>query len=130
MTYAKIGGVGTFTLASGVSCGDPHVVMSMDNQVMFCANVLVTNKSAGSTLFTMPEKFRPKYAKRIPVIVGTNVTMLEIQTNGNASISQSVSGSANVFLTAICISYNNEYYNAEIGNVFNNNTSPYPLDLE
>lgn len=128
MPYTVIGGIGVMTLADNCSMQNPANVMTLDNQVMFCGNATLTNYTAGSTFATLSEtSLAPDEAVIVPVCVTsegqTRIACLSVGVDGALSLPFDYM-EAIVHLNGVMFSSNSKYYTPEIGNVYNNGTSP------
>lgn len=124
MPYTIIGGIGEFQPIESASISNKCNILTMDNIVMFCDNVTLTSYSAGSTFIKLSEEsFYPSTPIAIPVVVNNTITFLSIDTHGELRLPNSYDN-AIVYLNGICFSVNSKYYTPEIGNIYNNGTSP------
>lgn len=124
MPYTVIGGIGEVIPTSNTTMHNKCNILTLNNVVMLCDNVTITNYGAGSTFLKLSdEAFYPATAIHIPVVVNTELTYLYIDTMGEFRLPKSYD-SATVYLNGILFSVNSKYYTPEIGNIYDNGTSP------
>ena len=128
MPYTVIGGIGVMTLADNCTMQNPANVMTLNNQVMLCGDAVLSNYSANATFATLSDEgMFPTSVVVIPVCVTsesqTRLTYLTILTNGELSLPFDYT-EATVHLNGIQFTANSKYYTPEIGNIYNNGTSP------
>lgn len=132
MPYRVIGAIGEMALATGVTMVNKAAVMTLDNQVMFCGNMTIANYAQNTVLATLPdEQMWPSEPVVIPCWLQTNqsgnqqYTMvgIGIQTDGTLVMGRNVQNGV-LFLNGAQFTANSKYYTPEIGNIYNNGTSP------
>lgn len=128
MPYRVIAAVGEMTLADTAAMTNKANVMTLDNVVMLCGDCTLTNYTAGAAFATLSEEsIFPEEAVTVPVCVTsdgqTRLTFLAVGIDGTLSLPFDYA-SATVHLNGICFNSNSKYYTPEIGNIFNNGTSP------
>ena len=107
---------------------NPANVMTLNNQVMFCGDAQLANYSANASFAALSDEgMFPTNVVVIPVCVTsesqTRLTYLTVQTNGELSLPFDYN-EATVHLNGIQFTANSKYYTPEIGNIYNNGTSP------
>ena len=125
MPYGKIGGVGTISLSTGFSFenSNPANIITVDNIVMLCDNVVVTgNYIKDSVFLTLSSTIMaPASTVRIPIVVYSDdnyeLDILSINTNGEMSINNSFKN-CTIHLNGICWQANSKYYTPDIGNIY------------
>lgn len=145
MPYTVIGAIGELELASGTSAssGNKCALMSLNNEVMFCDNLFVENAESDSAIAVLPdETMYPMDSVTIPVKVTTPTApltayehdngiianhlpfaQLTISNSGELSLDRELSN-CTVYLRGLSFNSNSRYYTPEIGNIYNNGTSP------
>lgn len=124
MPYTIIGGIGEMIAADNADIHNKANILTLNNVVMLCDNVNLTDYTAGETFLTLSEEsFFPDTNVNIPIVVNNQLTWLTITTDGELKLPNSYE-TAVVCLNGIMFSVNSKYYTPEIGNVFNNGTSP------
>ena len=115
MAVRKLGALGKVeNLISNASFSNNSTdcyIMTEDNILMFCANLIITgNYNAGTVIFKLPTAVTPR------VTNDTNNTYtlerLNFNNNGNVAIPKTYSGGCTVFLSSICVSVNSRYFNS------------------
>lgn len=128
MPYTVIGGIGEVIPTSNTTIHNKCNILTLNNVVMLCDNVTITNYAAGSTFLKLSdESFYPTTPISIPVVVNNELTFLGIDASGEFRLPKSYDN-ATVYLNGIMFSVNSKYYTPEIGNIYNNGT--YPLSTE
>lgn len=128
MPYTVIGGIGELNLSEGAAMSNAANVMTLNNVVLLCGDCTLTSYTANGVFATLSEEdLYPGTEIRVPVCVTadgeTRLTYLTIGTEGQLSLPFDYA-SAVVHLNGICFNVNSKYYTPEIGNIFNNGTSP------
>lgn len=127
MPYTIIGGIGVMTLADNCEMNNPANVMTLNNQIMLCGNCTLTNYIANSTFATLSESdMHPDDDIYIPICVNDasiRIAPLHINTSGELSLPFDYTN-ATVYLNGIQFTSNSKWYTPEIGNIYNNGTSP------
>ena len=127
MPYTIIGGIGVMTLADNCQMNNPANVMTLNNQIMLCGNCTLTNYIANSTFATLSESDMYPYDDiYIPICVddgSIRIAPLHISPLGELSLPFDYA-TATVYLNGIQFTSNSKWYTPEIGNVYNNGTSP------
>lgn len=128
MPYTIIGGIGVMTLADNCEMPNPANVMTLNNQIMLCGNCTLTNYTANSSFATLSESdMCPDDDIFIPVVINdTNdvfLAILRISPLGELSLNTSMDNGI-VYLNGIQFTSNSKWYTPEIGNIYNNGTSP------
>lgn len=128
MPYTVIGGIGVMTLGEGVTMANPANVMTLNNQVMLCGDATLANYVEGATIATLSEEsLFPGEDVVIPVCVTsdgeTRIAPLTVSDAGVLSLPFSYTA-ATVHLNGIQFTANSQYYTPEIGNIYNDGTSP------
>lgn len=128
MPYTVIGGIGVMTLADNCEMTNPANVMTLNNQIMLCGNCTLTNYTANSTFATLSESdMYPDDDIFIPVVIndtnGVFLAILRISPLGELSLNTSMDNGI-VYLNGIQFTSNSKWYTPEIGNIYNNGTSP------
>ena len=129
MAYTVIGGIGVMTLGEGVTMPNPANVMTLNNQVMLCGDAELSEYRAGSVIATLSEdSLCPGEDVVIPVCVTsdgeTRIAALTVNPLGEISLPFDYANGATVHLNGIQFTANSQYYTPEIGNIYNNGTSP------
>ena len=123
MAVRKLGALGKVeNLISNASFSNNSTdcyIMTEDNILMFCANLIITgNYNAGTVIFKLPTAVTPRVTNVVPVAIrnDTNNTYtlerLNFNNNGNVAIPKTYSGGCTVFLSSICVSVNSRYFNS------------------
>lgn len=128
MPYTGIGAIGVMTLAENATMANPANVMTLNNQVMLCGDCSLEGYTAGTAFATLSEEtIWPSAAVVIPVCVtedsGTRIAPLTVSTAGELSLPIDYA-SATVHLNGVEFTANSKYYTPEIGNIYNDGTSP------
>ena len=128
MPYTIIGGIGVMTLADNCEMHNPANVMTLNNQIMLCGNCTLTNYIANSTFATLSDSdMFPDDDIFIPVVIndtnGVFLAILRVSTLGELSLNTSMDNGL-VYLNGIQFTSNSKWYTPEIGNIYNNGTSP------
>lgn len=128
MSYTVIGGIGEMLLEDVASMSNKANVMTLNNVVLLCGDCTLAAYTANSVFATLSEEdLYPGTEVRVPVCVTsegeTRLTFLTVGTEGALSLPFDYA-SAVVHLNGICFNVNSKYYTPEIGNIFNNGTSP------
>lgn len=137
MAYNLIADIGEIQLARSTYSfenGNPCNILTRDNIVILCDNILVDSYTANSILATLsnPSTMAPSHDIIIPIYRITNnstynAARLKINTNGELSVS-SAATNGKILLNGICFHVNDKYYNPAIGNIYNNGTSPLSVE--
>lgn len=145
MPYTVIGAIGELVLSDSATAsnGNKCVLMSLNNEVMFCDNIKVTNYSSGEEFAVLPdESMCPETSVAFPVKVTTKESaltayehdngliaahlpfaQLTVSDTGTLSINRNLD-EGTVYLCGLSFTANSKYYTPEIGNIYNNGTSP------
>lgn len=128
MPYTIIGGIGVMTLADNCQMDNPANVMTLNNQIMLCGNCTLTNYPANSGFATLSESdMYPDDDIFLPVVIndtnGVFLAILRISPLGELSLNTSMDNGI-VYLNGIQFTSNSKWYTPEIGNIYNNGTSP------
>lgn len=128
MPYTIIGGIGVMTLADNCKMTNPANVMTLNNQIMLCGNCTLTNYTANSSFATLSEKdMYPDDDIFLPVVIndtnGVFLAVLRISPLGKLSLNTSMDNGI-VYLNGLQFTSNSKWYTPEIGNIYNNGTSP------
>lgn len=145
MPYTVIGAIGELVLSDSATAsnGNKCVLMSLNNEVMFCDNIQVSNYSSGEEFAVLPdESMCPETSATFPVKVTTKESALTAYEHDNgligshlpfAQLTVSDTGALSinrdldegtVYLCGLSFTANSKYYTPEIGNIYNNGTSP------
>ena len=145
MPYTVIGAIGELVLSDSATAsnGNECVLMSLNNEVMFCDNIQVSNYSSGEEFAVLPdEAMFPETSVAFPVkvtakesaftayehdngLIGAHLpfAQLTITDAGALSIDRDL-GNGTVYLCGLSFTANSKYYTPKIGNIYNNGTSP------
>lgn len=128
MPYTVIGGIGELNLSEGAAMSNAANVMTLNNVVLLCGDCTLTSYTANGVFATLSkEDLYPGTEIRVPVCVTsdgvTRLTFLTVGTEGTLSLPFDYT-SAVVHLNGICFNVNSKYYTPEIGNIYNDGTSP------
>lgn len=128
MPYTIIGGIGVMTLADNCEMLNPANVMTLNNQIMLCGNCTLTNYIPNYTFATLSdEDMFPADDIFIPVVIndtnGIFLAILRISSLGELSLNTSIDNGL-VYLNGIQFTSNSKWYSPEIGNIYNDGTSP------
>lgn len=128
MPYTIIGDIGEYETDSSASVHNKCNILTLNNVVMLCDNVIVTDYMALDPLIKLSsEMFYPNTPICIPICVQENnivhIKPLHINTQGELYLEDSYE-SATIYLNGICFNINSTYYTPEIGNIYNDGTSP------
>ena len=129
MPYTTIGSIGEMTLGEGVSMGNKMAMLTRNNIVCFGDDATLMNYTAGQTLATLPDTlFRPLVTVLVPVCLTPSngipsYAVMTVTTEGTISINENVD-SGTLHLAGVCFTVNSRYYTPQIGNIYNNGTSP------
>lgn len=128
MPYTVIGGIGEAELESAASMNNKCNILTLNNVVMFCDNVILTDYLAFDPILVMSEEsFFPDTDICLPVCIthdsNTEIVPLYIEPNGSLVLHESYEN-ATLWLNGICFNVNSKYYTPLIGNIYNNGTSP------
>lgn len=127
MPYTVIGGIGEMELGEHSSSENKANILTLNNVIMFGGDIMLSDYTAGEIIATLSDdSMKPKNELIVPVCVTAQQTRLAplfLNTEGDFSLPFDYEN-AIVHLSGIVISVNNKYYTPEIGNIFNNGTSP------
>lgn len=145
MPYTVIGAIGELVLSDGATAsnGNKCVLMSLNNEVMLCDNIQVSNYSSGEEFAVLPdESMCPETSVTFPVkvtakesaftayehdngLIGAHLpfAQLTITDTGALSVNRDLDNGT-VYLCGLSFTANSKYYTPEIGNIYNNGTSP------
>lgn len=130
MAYGLIASIGEMIAADGVTFdnGNPCAFMDLNNVIYFCDDITVNGIQTGVTILTLPdETMFPNIETVIHVpteTVSGNMSMsfLTVDTSGHIKI---LGNPATTYhLAGYSFHINGRYYNPEIGNIYNNGSSP------
>jgi hypothetical protein len=126
MAYSTIAAIGTMTLAPTLVSPNTCAFMTLNNIVNFCGNIRTINQvNANATIATLPdESMFPDYPVMFPVYAGTSLVQMQVTTNGEIKPSTAIPPMTTIYLNGISFGVNSKYYTPEIGNIYNNGTSP------
>lgn len=124
MPYNVLGGMTTLSTAENVTSTNPCVLLTRDNDVIFCADLAVTQGIANQVLATLPEGFRPKASVSNVCWLNTSIlTEITLSHNGELKLSTDVVGEYTVKTNGMKFNISDAYYNSEIGNNFPQGTT-------
>lgn len=135
MTYTQLGTIGVCILSDNAwsfSNSNPCALMTLNNIVMFCDDVEITNYNANSILLTLPQSAMFPLTNAhfiVPVTdnslnpAQTRTTIAKVKTDGTVILLESFTD-AIVHLNGSCYHANSKYYTPAIGNIYNKRTSP------
>ena len=124
MPYNVLGGMTTLSTASNVVSSNPCVLLTRDNDVIFCADLAVSQGTANQVLATLPEGFRPKEnVSNVSWLSTSLLTEMTLAPNGELTLSTDVVGEYTVKTNGMKFNISDAYYNSEIGNNFPQGTT-------
>lgn len=134
MPYTILGDIGELQLVSQYASwrstttepANPCVILTLTNDVIICGNIVIRAGYSANTVFAvLPESMRPAQTLRVPIYdSANNACFLLVSPNGNITLNRSESSIAVIFTSGITFNVSSRYYNPEIGNIYNNGTSP------
>lgn len=128
MPYTIIGGIGEVELDSSASMENKCNILTLNNVVMLCDNVILNEYLAFDPILTLSEEsLFPDTEICVPVCIThestTEIVPLYINTDGTLVLHESYEA-ATLWLNGICFNVNSKYYTPFIGNIYDNGTSP------
>lgn len=128
MPYTVIGGIGEMELGEHSSSENKANILTLNNVLMFAGDIVLQDYTAGEIIATVSDDaMKPALDIVVPVYLLDDATFsiapLIFNTDGELQIPFDYEN-ATLYLSGIVISLNNKYYTPEIGNIFNNGTSP------
>lgn len=128
MPYGVIGGVGVMALGEGVTMDNPCNILSLNNVIYLCDDMVLKNYTRTKTLATLSnEIFYPKKLAIVPCFLehDGNVELVGLYLNSLGQFYLSIDVADGILHTnGLCLNVNSRYYTPEIGNIYDNNTSP------
>lgn len=133
MPYTTIGGIGEVIIDSAAEAHNKCNILTLNNVVMLCDNFTLTDYLALDPILTLSnEDFYPLTDVVIPVFIEVNNTKelvpITLNTNGELTLENSYE-SAILYLNGCCFHVNSKWYTPEIGNIYDNGTSPLTESL-
>lgn len=130
MAYGRIAAIGEMTTADGVTFdnGNPCAFMDLNNVIYFCDDITVNGIDTGGTILTLPDEgMHPSIETVLSIPTETDsgdmaISFLTVDTTGNIKILGTPA--TTYHLAGYSFHINSRYYNPEIGNIYNNGTSP------
>lgn len=128
MPYTIIGDIGEYDADVSATVHNKCNILTLNNVVMLCDNVIVTDYMALNPLIKLSsDLFYPESGICLPVCIGENnnitIKPLHINAQGELYLDDSYEN-ATIYLNGVCFNVNSKYYTPEIGNIYNNGTSP------
>lgn len=128
MPYGVIGGVGMMALGDGVTMDNPCNILSLNNVIYLCDDMVVRGYVRTSTLATVSgEDFRPLKTIVMPCLLSTGMEIssvpLYLNTLGQFYLPIDVKDGI-LHTNGLCVNVNSRYYTPEIGNIYDDGTSP------
>ena len=131
MAYTNIAAIGEMVPHALVEFehGNKCAFMDLNNVVYICDNIMCDGIALSETLLTLPdETMFPSFLQvvMIPGIVrgSANVTLIPIQVNESGEFKPLIENVIILYSAGFSFHINGRYYNPEIGNIYNNGTSP------
>ena len=132
MAYNKLAAIGEYTFknTTNYTSNNKCVLMTLDNILMFCDNINITNYQGGADILTLPDSFpKPTDILYFPVSVYDNnasssaFRLCSIRPTGTLRLHTSYTN-ATIRINCICIHLNSIFYTPAIGNIYDNGSSP------
>lgn len=130
MPYTVIGAVGEVTIVDDTMAAFDNRgnILTLNNVAMLCGDCTLSDYVGGMPFAQFSEQaFDPAIELKVPVCVTsegqTTIEVLTITPGGEIQLSKDYD-SAIVHLSGIVMNMNSKYYTPEIGNIYDNSTSP------
>lgn len=128
MPYGVIGGIGVMTPGTGVTMENPCNILSLNNVIYLCDDMQLKNYTAKSPLATLSEEdFFPSKEAIIPCFLEQGGTIelvaLHLDMTGQFYLDEDVADGT-LHTNGLCLNVNSRYYTPEIGNIYNDSSSP------
>lgn len=128
MPYTNIGAIGEIELADNAASENKANIMTLNNVIMFGGDVVLVDYHANDTFATLSEDtLYPSSPVKVPCVVTSEntdrIAVLTVNDDGTMALPFDYE-SATVHLSSVLVSTNNKWYTPEIGNIYNNGTSP------
>ena len=126
MAYNTLAGIGTVITSNQTD--NPCNILTMDNIIMLCGDVGLTDYTADDVILTLSyPSMRPSSDIVFPVCVSEVSTVrtapCTLHTDGTITLPFSYT-SAIVHFNGLCLHVNDSYYTPSIGNIYDNGSSP------
>lgn len=126
MAYTIIASIGELILPSGVMSTNKAVFMTLDNEVYLLGNLRAISNQVDSVIAQLPdEDMWPSVDTYIPAYTGSHgFVPLHINSSGEIRCMAVLPTLEIIYTNGLCFNVGAKYYNAAIGNIYNNGTSP------
>lgn len=126
MAYTIIAAIGELILPSGVMSTNKAVFMTLNNEVYLLGNLRAISSQADSVIAQLPnEDMWPSVDTYVPVYTGSHgFVPIHINSDGEIRCMEVLPTLEILYTNGVSFNVGAKYYNAAIGNIYDNGTSP------